>query len=132
MLRVWLLVVCGVVGALEDCGDNVGWLCRQETVCDKCVQVHECCNFCYDSNYQKNRCDLKPNLLSNNCSHNAIETGESTSVTILQNLDFTNYTETGTIQIRPQHFKVKLRKGACQLKLNKVNIQLDTFFRSTR
>lgn len=117
MLRVWLFVM--VVGAVEDCGDNVGWLCRQETLCDKCVQVHECCSFCYDSNYQKSRCDLKENLLNNNCSKNAVETSEASSATYLQNLDFTNYTETGTIQIRPQHFKIKLRKGL----LKSVNFQ---------
>lgn len=48
MFGVWLLVVFGVVAAVDECEDNVGWLCRQETLCDKCIQVHECCSFCYD------------------------------------------------------------------------------------
>lgn len=50
MRGVCLLAVFGVVVAVggEECGEDVGWLCRQETLCDKCIQVHECCSFCYD------------------------------------------------------------------------------------
>lgn len=69
-------------------------------------------NFYIFQNYQKNKCDLKTNLINNNCSINAIETNEISSAFPTQYEDFTNYTESGnTVQIRPQRFKVKLRKG---------------------
>lgn len=49
--------------------------------------------------------------MNNNCSKNALVINEISTAEPTKDDDFTNYIESGTIQIRPQHFKVKLRKG---------------------
>nr|CAH7750712.1 unnamed protein product [Callosobruchus chinensis] len=72
-------------------------LCWEQETCEDCLQVHECCHYCYDEVYpiERRRCNTMNNL--NDCRAEKIERNFQSGVKIIQNDDYTEKN-----QIKPQ------------------------------
>nr|CAI5839042.1 unnamed protein product [Callosobruchus analis] len=79
-------------------------LCWAQETCEDCLQVHECCHYCYDEVYptERRRCSTMSNL--NGCRPEKIERNFQSGINVIQNDDYTEKK-----QIKPQTLKVQLR-----------------------
>ncbi|CAH2003378.1 unnamed protein product [Acanthoscelides obtectus] len=84
--------------------DTIQNLCWQQETCEECLQIHECCHYCYDEVYPigRRRCNTMNNLFD--CNADKLERNFQSGVDIEQNDEYTD-----KIQIRPQNVKVRLR-----------------------
>lgn len=87
-------------------------LCQTQTEsCTECLNFHSNCSWCYDLEFNNERCDLAENLSELKCD--SIYVGKKSNLEYEQNLGFRDVTEKdeNAIQIRPQRVKLRLRPG---------------------
>ncbi|XP_060523275.1 integrin beta-nu-like [Cylas formicarius] len=118
------LIGCGFLLALAahfsqvrsavECPLNLKLLCNEQTNCNECIRIHPCCHWCYDQqNFTGSRCNFIEELKQ--CD-GQVEKNVESKLEIETDKDFTAIRKTSdvtrVIQIKPQGFKVVLRKDA--------------------
>lgn len=108
---------------------------NSDGTCEKCLQAHPCCAWCFQATFNETRCNTKENLVKAGCSIDTINYEVST-LAVVQEKDYSVILEAGkdepAIQMKPQKVKVKLKPRdsvSFQLKYKPAeNYPLDLYF----